>query len=476
MNKNALIRAKNNSQLKILHWNAGGLSQAKMTEIKDIVNKNEIDVILINEANINAENVQYYNINKFNIYTLNKKRQVASGILVATKDTLKTKFKIITQNKNNTAEMVEITLWKENKQFKIYSVYSPPKNNELQLDKINVTRATIIMGDFNAASASWGYKYNNKQGKAVEDFINSNNLELLYDEHDPKTFLHYSGSGTNPDLTIVSSDIYDNSKRTVLEDIGSGHRAIMLTVSYKPLTVKPHNKTSWNFRKAKWKNFQETIDTACNDINLQQPPNKIVKAFNNIIIETAKQYIPRGKQRTYNPFWTRELTKQKKIRDYVRKKAEKSKDVKDVILWRKESAKLKQMIVSSKRATWNNFLHQMNYKTDGQKAYRLLNTLNNKHALKRSQPLNINNKEIINNKSIANHFNKYFSTNKLLKINQQRDKKLKKLNKTVYKTSEEIFNKEFTKEELKEAIRNKKTTWTRQYFPGVHKTPRTKRS
>jgi hypothetical protein len=75
----------------------------------------------------------------------------------------------------------------------------------------------------NAASPNWGYNYYNHAGRTVEEFLNSQKLELLCNSEDNKTFLHYSGSTTNPDLALVSSDIYENSQRTVLEDFGSSH-------------------------------------------------------------------------------------------------------------------------------------------------------------------------------------------------------------------------------------------------------------
>ena len=65
----------------------------------------------------------------------------------------------------------------------------------------------------NAASPSWGYNYYNHAGRTIE-FLNSQKLELLYNPEDKKTFLHYSGRTTNPDLTMVSSDIYENSPKS----------------------------------------------------------------------------------------------------------------------------------------------------------------------------------------------------------------------------------------------------------------------
>jgi exonuclease III len=68
--------------LKILQWNAGGLSSAEMTELKQITTQINADILIIDEANITADNAQYYNIKHFTTHTLFKARQIANGMLV----------------------------------------------------------------------------------------------------------------------------------------------------------------------------------------------------------------------------------------------------------------------------------------------------------------------------------------------------------------------------------------------------------
>jgi len=59
----------------------------------------------------------------------------------------------------------------------------------------------------------------------------------------------------------------------------------------------------------------------------------MLKTFCEIIQQSAKENIPRGKPRKYKPFWTQELNEQKRIRDQARQKAEKSKLQEDMIDW-----------------------------------------------------------------------------------------------------------------------------------------------
>jgi hypothetical protein len=74
-----------------------------------------------------------------------------------------------------------------------------------------------------------------------------------------KTFPHYSGSTTNPDIAMVSSDIYENSQKAVLEDLGSSHRAVLICILLKVKTKKPNTRVKWNFRTENWIKFEEQI-------------------------------------------------------------------------------------------------------------------------------------------------------------------------------------------------------------------------
>jgi len=54
-------------------------------------------------------------------------------------------------NEADTSE-IKVTVWVEKIQFKMYGVYSPPNNKNLNLDNLNVMNNTILLGDVNSAS------------------------------------------------------------------------------------------------------------------------------------------------------------------------------------------------------------------------------------------------------------------------------------------------------------------------------------
>ncbi|GFQ77185.1 hypothetical protein TNCT_660351 [Trichonephila clavata] len=119
-----------------------------------------------------------------------------------------------------------------------FEVMVCPRNTKLDFGLLTISSKTILRGDFNAHSELWNYKDKNFAGLVMEDLLNSDKLELLYNESNIPTYLHYNGTGTNLDLTFASADISDVAEREVIYDPGSGHRMIVTT---SPLTLKNHS-------------------------------------------------------------------------------------------------------------------------------------------------------------------------------------------------------------------------------------------
>ena len=225
-------------EMNIFQWYARGLSSPKMTEIKKTINEENFDVLIINEANVTKGNINFYNMKGYTIYALYKSCPIASGILTAVKTTLTTKFHITKEiNKADMSEIIRVIVWVEKTQFRIYGLYNLPNNKNLNLDILNIMNSTIIMEDFNAGSTTWGYTYQNHPEKTVEEHLNSNSLTLLYEPGESKTFIHYSGSTTNPDLVIVSTTIADQCKWTIIGD--PRRRNSMTKTSLKLKTSEP---------------------------------------------------------------------------------------------------------------------------------------------------------------------------------------------------------------------------------------------
>jgi len=78
---------------------------------------------------------------------------------------------------------------------------------------------------------------------------------------------------------MVSSDIYENSQKAVLEDLGSSHRAVLISILLRVPTNKPNTRVTWNFRKANWIKFQDQVEIKTSTINTGESAHKMRKTF-----------------------------------------------------------------------------------------------------------------------------------------------------------------------------------------------------
>jgi len=171
------------TSLKILQWNARGLSQSKKTELRLNLVKHDVDIFAIMEATLTAEKLIYYQLNGYTLYSLPKYRQIASGILIGISNSLCAEFNIVKEmgSSEYKSEIVKANVWKKGNNFTIYAIYNSP-NNKPHFTSFHVTSKTVMIGDFNVHSLKWGDKNTNAAGKEMEDLLNTSILELIYND------------------------------------------------------------------------------------------------------------------------------------------------------------------------------------------------------------------------------------------------------------------------------------------------------
>ncbi|XP_042911637.1 uncharacterized protein [Parasteatoda tepidariorum] len=295
-----------NSLLRVLQWNAGGLSHSKRAELCKTFTSYDIDVFTIMEANLSQDSIKYCSFPGYALYLLPKARQVASGLLMGVKKHLTSDFQIIKEmNDSDKTELIKLKIWKDGHAFKIYSTYCP-HNNTPHYNLPSILSSTIFIGDFNAHSLKWGYNDTNQVGSRIVDLLNTSTLELVYNCNDPCTFLHYNGTKSNPDLLMVLADLCQSTTQRVLGDPGSEHRQILADISFSADRRSAAHPTyvSWNFVKANWKLFTDTLKQLLqrNPVNPHSHPDAICTKLNNYILDSAKIAIPRGRVKRYSSF------------------------------------------------------------------------------------------------------------------------------------------------------------------------------
>ena len=202
---------------------------------------------------------------------------------------------------DNNMEILSINL----EGFTVTSIYKPPNTPFTYKDPPCHQSIEIIMGDFNSHNTIWGYDETNENGKALENWMDIKNLELIHDPKQPSSFNSQRHKrGYNPDLLFASQEIAPNCNKITLDAVPrSQHCSIALKTS--PL-ISPQNtyfKRRFNFRKANWKGFKAESDSL---ISRLKPKPENYDKFVKLLKKSARKYIPRGCRIDYIPGLTKE--------------------------------------------------------------------------------------------------------------------------------------------------------------------------
>ena len=440
--------------LNIVQLNISGLSTKKV-ELSHFLHKYSIHVALIQETEIGKET----NIEISGYTPKHCECQNCQGIVTYIKNNVTGKTENISLG--HTTDVQKTTIWHSEGKFHLYNVYNPPGKN-LQLPHQMETsefQKSIIAGDFNGHSPSWGYQNFNQTGKMIEEIQNSTNLFFVQDNSSTPTLLHrVHKTLSRPDLTLLSSDLINTYTSEVAEGIGnSDHRPIITTIQIKKKFVR---RTRWNFKKAPWDLYKATTDSLLGKIDLSSKNvEKLEKQITESILKAASLCIPRGCRKKYKPFWNDNIDLAVKARENARKKLEKSPILPNKIAYNRTSAEVKLLINTAKRKTFQNTCSKLDLAKEGNKAWSLINNLSGEERIRNQKPLNTPKGEIAEDQKKANSHNKFFASiskaNKTVATDKTMTKELKSREKAPT-ANVRLFEEELTMSELNKSLKKLK--------------------
>ena len=151
----------------------------------------------------------------------------------------------------------------------VTSVYKPP-NEEFSFESnLTSTQMNVVIGDFNSHGVEWGYRSTDKNGRLVEQWSETNQLSLVHDAKQPKSFNSKRWQqGYNPDLAFVSYSIAHLAEKDVMDTIPKTQHipiSIKLNAAIRPRNVPFRRR--YNMKKAKWQSYAKEVDNGIANIN-----------------------------------------------------------------------------------------------------------------------------------------------------------------------------------------------------------------
>ena len=252
---------------------------------------------------------------------------------------------------------------------------------------------------FSSTTSDQGFQ----RGNTIINSINNSNLVTLNQPHPTRLPTH--GNPSSPDLSLISAHLATDAVWLTHVRLNSDHLPITIDLSspeYQPTRIK---KAYTNFRLADWTSFTEESERLFSSTTPSTNPSIAAKQFQKIVNRVSKRTIPTGYRKSYVPGLTPEIRNLTNQRDNLRQSNPTDPAIGTL------NAQIKTATDKEANQTWVTQLSTANHKFNLKKFWRLIKKLNGKNSnLPPNQPIKFGNKTLTKAQSIANRFNKQFTS------------------------------------------------------------------
>ena len=299
--------------LRVLQWNAGGL-RARSTELLHFLSSHPVDLICIQESNFNLSSS--FRIHGFSALRSDRTHS-RSGILFPDTTHASGGVVIFVRQGLSFSELSTSTLssldpysdyvginisLNNSSSLSFLNVYASPIRSsprDGRTDSLSPSRNLFILGDFNCHHPLWGSRgTSDPRGEEVFDWVISSDLIPLNDPDTP-TLLHRS----SPDISFAPSSLALSCSWEVLQNLGSDHLPILLSIPLSPVFRPNELPPSFNFQKARWDGFASYFDSYCPSAEEYSSLSSAAALFTFLALNAAKSSIPFGRIKSSPKAW-----------------------------------------------------------------------------------------------------------------------------------------------------------------------------
>ena len=345
------------SILNICHFNVEGLSKSKSECLSNLLIKNKVDVLALQETHVeDIEDSARGSINGYRLVDAIGHR--AYGVATYVRQDID---HVSVTHKNSDGDIFILAV--KVSDTTIGNIYKPPNIQWPDTVLPPQEQPVLYVGDFNSHHSQWGYSSDDNNGIRLVTWAESNNLNLVFDAKDASTF--YSARwrrGYCPDLCYSSSDRSSKpltvGRKVLAAFPHSQHRPVLISVGIQIPLIRSFPRPRWNFCKADWEAFSNRLD---NGVRYIPPTLRNYDRFTKLILSTAKACIPRGFRKEYIPGWSQEC---EDLHEEFNNTG--NSDVADRLLYSLNDARRKK---------WEKTVEHLNFTRSSRKAWSLLRKL-----------------------------------------------------------------------------------------------------
>ena len=250
------------------------------------------------------------------------------------------------------------------------------------------SRNFFILGDFNCHHTLWdSRRASDPRGEEVFDWVISSDLLPLNDPNTP-TLLHRSfGSRSSPDISFAPSTFALSCSWEVLQELGSDHLPILLSVPLSPVFRPNERPPSFNFQKACWDGFPSYFDSHCPSAEEYSSLSLSSAAalFISLALNAAKSSIPFGRiKRHPKAWWSAEVEEAVSERRKAFAAAHRSDEDRQAYIF--ASRRASSVIAKAKAETWQTTCSSLSPKSNPKSVHSLLRSIAGSPSSSSSSP------------------------------------------------------------------------------------------
>ena len=291
---------------------------------------------------------------------------------------------LISRSWHSNSEIIGVKIKLKTLTLTLFHAYFPPSlpPSSSDLDYINqVSGPTLFIGDLNAHSPDLSFRtFSNETGRLLSNFIASSSFSILNDSS-PTHHCSTPGLSYRLDLALGNAQFLPLFQDfTIGEDLGSDHMPILISCSFSHPRPNINGNPQFDFCKADWFKFQETVETLLPDpspiINVEQL-DEAVTLITEVIQIAQELSIPKkslsSKPYNLSPFTLSKIRERRKLRRAFHHS--KNNDLKPVI--NKLNHEIKALLKAESAQYWSNFCEQLNSEEDPANFWKLFRRVGN---------------------------------------------------------------------------------------------------
>ncbi|UYV70771.1 hypothetical protein LAZ67_8000553 [Cordylochernes scorpioides] len=351
--KEKKLQSPTQKDLKILQLNVEGFTRAKSEIIEKMMREHKADVIALQETHTPENSKSAIRIPGYVIICSKPHPKFGLAIYITYK--LREETKVLPETSHSIGIQIN--------DLSIYNVYKPPSQLWIPTSLPSPQHPAIVLGDFNSHHTLWGYSSTDNEGESLNDWMEINDMQLIFDAKKQGTFQSARwGKTYSPDLCFVTKDQCDNpiqiAHKILTKFPKSQHCPSIYEMGIQIPQIDSAPIPRWNLGKANWEAFTKYIE---DNINLIPPTPKNYSRASNLIISCAKKFIPRGHRKIYIPCWSPES--ERLYQEYN-------------LSGNTETAEnLIRSLDDSRKHRWHTMLEQMDFSKSSRKSWSLLRKL-----------------------------------------------------------------------------------------------------